>query len=200
MPKNSCNIVARPIKRGAGVASKTVLGTMGELNYHAPLLTYIRWQAEIAPHLIYEDPKPWKQPSRSIPRRGHSVRRNAGRNDGRTWVSRQFVCEDEDADWDLDLEDETEVLGSDYVSGSDEGRRSSERIEVGILDIAKPAKLRGVAREYAMVQSVSRVIAFPEDDRWVVVDEPAEAGWESVELEMSPKVRSRETYATILRT
>ncbi len=75
------------------------------------------------------------------------MRRNAGRNDGRTWMSPHFVCGiAEDADWDLDLEDlgdATNGLVSEYVSKSAGGTRPQWRLEVDILDVAKPAKLRG---------------------------------------------------------
>ncbi|RPD61810.1 hypothetical protein L226DRAFT_534004 [Lentinus tigrinus ALCF2SS1-7] len=197
MPKNSSTIVVRPMKRGAAaVASKTVLGTMCELNHHAPL-------AEIAPHLVCEDPKPWKQSSRSAPRLRRGVRRNAGRDDGRTWVSRRFVCGAAvDADWgsDLDLEDPADA--TDVWEG--DGAVARRRVEVDILDIAKPAKVRGTAREYEMVQSVSRVITFGDDDRdqWVDVggDVPvADAEWEAVEGGNEAKVPLQKSYAAALR-
>ncbi len=59
-------------------------------------------------------------------------------------MSPRFVCGvAEDADWDLDLEDLGYAADQLVSSGSAGEKRPQWRMEVDILDIAKPAKLRG---------------------------------------------------------
>ena len=105
-------------------------------------------QEEIAPHLVEVNPKPWKQASRSTPRHGRGNRRNAGRDDGRTYVSRRFVCGAAiESEWDGTSDDD---------AGTDSGERSRDPhaaegslipgpspMEVCLMDIARPARQRG---------------------------------------------------------
>ena len=104
-------------------------------------------QEEIAPHLIElqekENAKPWKQASRSAPRPWRQTRRNAGRDDGRTYVSRRFVCgaavgEESESDDQSHTEDRT-----DHRSPGGSHTRRLEKVEVCLMDMAKPAKQRG---------------------------------------------------------
>ncbi len=106
-------------------------------------------QEEITAHLRkYEETKPWKQESRSHRQYGWGwARRNPGPDDGKTWVSRQFVCgtaveprlsadahdEDVEHEWQAEWDGPSET----------EHPRDRARMEVSIMDIAKPAKLRG---------------------------------------------------------
>ncbi|KAI8989031.1 hypothetical protein BD414DRAFT_485770, partial [Trametes punicea] len=97
--------------------------------------------------------KPWKQASRSRWWKPPAPRRNPGRDDGRTWVSRRFVCgrsldsgwETRDGD-DSTMTTESEPLGSDLEEGiSEEQEMPRRRREVRIMDLAKPAKPRGAS-------------------------------------------------------
>ncbi|RPD65694.1 hypothetical protein L227DRAFT_570977 [Lentinus tigrinus ALCF2SS1-6] len=97
------------------------------------------------------------------------TRRNPGRDDGKTWVSRRFVCgtaveptsngsyaeahnEDVEDEWEAECQEDVVYT------------RDRARMEVSILDIAKPAKPRGPAKEYEIVDTVRRVIALEEDE------------------------------------
>ncbi|KAI1792664.1 hypothetical protein LXA43DRAFT_309408 [Ganoderma leucocontextum] len=183
-------IVVRPLARSTRSADKVVLGTLGELNGHAPVDDG-RQKLE---------PKPWKQASRSYPRfRAGKVvtRRNAGRDDERTWMTSRYVCgAGLEAEW-------SDECGGDEQDGrellvEDEGKHDG-RAEVAIMDIAKPMKLRGPSREYEVVDTVRRVIVLEDEDGWEW-DGDTELGreddrWETVEDMAS----SRLSYAMILQ-
>ena len=89
--------------------------------------------------------KPWKQASRSYPRfRAGKVmtRRNAGRDDGRTWMSGRYVCGAGLEEWSDEGGESGDVNHEEWEGSDDEGRQE-ERTEVGIMEIARPMKLRG---------------------------------------------------------
>lgn len=197
MPRNkkTATIVVRPMTHGVQTPKKVVLGTLSELNDHAPMVCPPTFaprlrtrplppchcstpcaatpadgvdaattahadaqasilQEEVTAHLrIYEDTKPWQQESVSSRHYRHHewrmTRRNPGRDDGKTYVSRRFVCgtavepapHDETHNDDVQHEWEAEWTGPSET----EYTRDRARMEVSILDIAKPAKPRGAS-------------------------------------------------------
>ena len=194
MPRNkkTATTVVRPMTRGEQNPKKVVLGSLAELNDHAPMVCPQTFapllrtrplppcdcptpcfasstttivdadahdaslQEQITAHWrIYEETTPWYQESRSTPQRYRDwtmTRRNPGRDDGKTWVSRRYVCgnADEpaangstDETYDEDVEHEWEA-GWEDQSGH-EYERDRARMEVAIMDIAKPAKPRGTS-------------------------------------------------------
>ena len=98
------------------------------------------------------DLKPWKE-SRSVPKqwrwRSSPTTRTAGRAVGNEWASSSYVCGPAvETEWDCeadageDGEYEYEGMGEDQYIAHEDGERRG-RVEVHIMDIAKPAKRRG---------------------------------------------------------
>ncbi|KAI0767551.1 hypothetical protein C8Q74DRAFT_1370312 [Fomes fomentarius] len=169
--KRAADIVVRPMGRGSRATTKTVLGTMSELNRHAPL-------EDIAPHLIVDNPKPWKQASRAAPRLGRANRRNAGRDDGRTWVSRRFVCGAAmESEWDGPSEEDTDA-DEEWAQDPPAKSRSPPPVEFCLMDIARPAKQRGSPRGYAVVGRAGTLL--PLEDEWEILAGDDDDEWESV--------------------
>ena len=108
-------------------------------------------QKTLAPALVAPPAKPWKQP-KPVPRIYRQRSTPAGRTVGREWCSNDCVCGAAvGPEWDLDARCayETDVQGewerecareNQYGANGEDARG---RIEVCILDIAKPAKRRG---------------------------------------------------------
>ncbi|KAJ7093513.1 hypothetical protein C8R44DRAFT_890733 [Mycena epipterygia] len=92
------------------------------------------------------------------------IRRNPGRMDGVQWNGDSFVCArqvDGDVTRPLDVgawdaEDQENTPGS-------EERGPQERMVVSLLDIARPAKRRGVAKKYEVLPTIRRVIELEDD-------------------------------------
>ncbi|KAF7326794.1 hypothetical protein MSAN_02498900 [Mycena sanguinolenta] len=84
------------------------------------------------------------------------VRRNPGRMDGVQWNGDSFVCARQvDGDTpNVEVEDE----GTRTEAGSDEQRPRGEPMVISLLDIARPAKRRGLAKKYQIVPRIGRVI------------------------------------------
>ncbi|KAI0323919.1 hypothetical protein GY45DRAFT_1332100 [Cubamyces sp. BRFM 1775] len=200
--KQSTTIVVRPIIPGTRQVTKTVLGRLDELNHHAPL-------EELDPvdFEYYKNVKPWKQQSRS--HKSQSPRRNPGRDDGKTYVSRRFVCgtaigSTRDARGDAaasQADDEDWKRKSTVVNGGDIGveRRKHSAREVRIVDIAKPMKPRrkgrGVSGDFEIVNAVGRVVALEdESDRWPTSGLELD-GWDMLEEWDSQQT----SYATVLQ-
>ncbi|KAI0719774.1 hypothetical protein C8T65DRAFT_635126, partial [Cerioporus squamosus] len=174
-------------------------------------------QEEITAHLrIYEETKPWKQESVSSRHYRHHgwfpTRRNPGRDDGKTYVSRRFVCgtavepasnNAETHNEDVQHEWEAEFDGQEDTAYT----RDRARTEVAIMDIAKPAKPRRSAKEYEMVATVRRVIALEEDEweeyayeDWELASEQYLCeDWEAVGDEASIHAGPSSSYATVVQ-
>ncbi|KAM5546118.1 hypothetical protein V8D89_000244 [Ganoderma adspersum] len=190
--KRTSQIVARPSARGSHTANKVVLGTMGELNRHAPMED-TRQKPEL---------KPWKQASRSYSRfRAGKVmtRRNAGRDDGRTWMSGRYVCG-------AGLEDDWSDEGGEPVDEDNEEREGlgdegpqEERTKVRLMGIAKPMKSRGSTRDYEVVGTIRRVTLLEDEDEWEWVGdvglEREDDHWETI----GETITSRTSYAKVLQ-
>lgn len=67
-----------------------------------------------------------------------AVRRNPGRMDGSRWNGRTFICSREVDDGMSHFESEDHLDDEGYHEWAPEGR-----LVVSLLDIARPAKLRG---------------------------------------------------------
>ncbi|KAG7100213.1 hypothetical protein E1B28_001988 [Marasmius oreades] len=140
------------------------------------------------------------------------VRRNPGRMDGVRWNGDSFVCPLH-VDSDLSVfggsEDELECEYDD--SYEFDNKRSEEKMKtvsetVCLMDIAKPMKVKGIAKDFEVLQTVRRVIALEdelENEEWemtsctgsewdeVIEDVESEAAlgaWQSY----SDAIRSRE--------
>ncbi|KAI0649806.1 hypothetical protein C8Q79DRAFT_940847 [Trametes meyenii] len=204
--KQRGNIVVRAIAHGEHRATKTVFGTLSQLNHRAPLekLDPVDFQ-------LYKNYKPWKKASHADPCKAHGPRRNPGRNDGQTYMSGSFVCgvavdpildpndyDDTELEWASEYADDVNV---------DEDVRwatlSQATQEVHIMDIAKPMKPKGAARKFEIIDTVQRVIALDEDN---MADWTGRIGgdseldeWETLEAEDMCDGEVAASYATVLR-
>ncbi|KAJ6601726.1 hypothetical protein DFH09DRAFT_1301926 [Mycena vulgaris] len=92
------------------------------------------------------------------------VRRNPGRMDGVQWNGDSFVCARQ-VDGDLSrVHDVGAWDAEDHESGplpEEQGRE--ERMVVSLLDMARPAKRRGVAKKYEVLPTIRRVIELEDD-------------------------------------
>ncbi|KAI1786350.1 hypothetical protein LXA43DRAFT_1085489 [Ganoderma leucocontextum] len=207
MPNNkkTATIVVRPIGRDTDTPRKIILAPLKALNQHQPLKT-------LAPALVAPLAKPWKQP-KSIPRiyRQHltPATRAVGRTVGQEWCSDEYVCgaaigpeweHEARGAYETDVQEEWErewARESQYDADEEDVRGP---MEVHILDIAKPAKPRGAAKEYEVVETVRRVIALEDDDKWEEweigsEDELESDEWEALEDENQRHV----SYAMVLQ-
>ncbi|KAJ7078657.1 hypothetical protein C8R44DRAFT_825190 [Mycena epipterygia] len=134
-------------------------------------------------------PRPWKIAGLKKPKyksqhlNNPRASRNPGRRDGFHWNGDGFLCP---ATVDGDLRDtgsadEPEV---DFDAGEmitqDDMRES--RHEVAILDIARHAKLKGVAKEFEVLEAPRRIIALDEDvflESQTMEDDESE--WEDID-------------------
>ncbi|KAK1223534.1 hypothetical protein PQX77_013582 [Marasmius sp. AFHP31] len=111
-------------------------------------------------------------------------RRNPGRMDGVKWNGDSFVCATrvDGDDHDSDSERYSDSGYDSELDVQDEKRPVRETFEISLLDIAKPMKAKGVAKEFEIVQTVQRVIALEDDaksDAWDLAS-CAESDWDEV--------------------
>ena len=164
-------------------------------------------QKTLAPALVAPPAKPWKQP-KSVPRIYRQLRSPPGHTCtptmGAEWDEARGAY-----DMDVQEEWEREWAGQSQHDADEEDGRG--RVEVHILDIARPAKPRGEgllcrmrgergiddgllpfpgpAKEFEVVETVRRVIALEDDDdgweEWDIgsEDELEFDEWEAVEDE-----------------
>ena len=57
----------------------------------------------------------------------------------------------------------------------------------------------GTAREYEMVQSVSRVVTLPDDESWEEVDLVETSEWERIQAVETSEAQVQKSYAAVLR-
>ncbi|KAI0672189.1 hypothetical protein C8Q78DRAFT_970749 [Trametes maxima] len=204
--KQRGSIVVRTIAHGEHCATKTMFGTLSQLNHRAPLekLDPVDFQ-------VYKNYKPWKKASHADPCKAHGPRRNPGRNDGHTYMSGRFMCGvavDPVLD-PVDYDDDTELewASDEYVEEVDEDVRratlSQATREVHIMDIAKPMKPKGAARKFEIIETVQRVIALDEDHMadWTdrIEGDSEWDEWETLDAEDMCEGEAAVSYATVLR-
>ncbi|KAF9257055.1 hypothetical protein L218DRAFT_965676 [Marasmius fiardii PR-910] len=107
------------------------------------------------------------------------VRRNSGRMDGVRWNGDSFICP-----WNVDRRYDASGNDFDFGDGDDSDWEESEypeRVEANgvsqatvlLMEIAKPMKVKGIAKNFEVLQTVQRVIVLEEED-----DMKSESGWE----------------------
>ncbi|KAJ6585307.1 hypothetical protein B0H19DRAFT_1109158 [Mycena capillaripes] len=119
------------------------------------------------------------------PRDTHS--RNPGRRDGFRWNAAAFICPASVDGFPPDLRDPAAAtMFEDNADREDVWEpepcaRPTSRHEVALMDIARYAKLKGVAKEFEVLDAPRRVIVLDEDAFW---DEPQflddDSEWEDV--------------------
>ncbi|OBZ77027.1 hypothetical protein A0H81_03119 [Grifola frondosa] len=131
----------------------------------------------LPPWVNVSNPKPWK-PRRRVKTDPPRLGRRYGQVIA--WRRDAYVCQravdgdyEESYESDLQNEWEQELALEDMPKERD---WKMTRHEVLLLDIARPAKMKGTAREFEMVDTVQRVIAL-EDEKQPFDDEE----WETVE-------------------
>lgn len=116
--------------------------------------------------------------------------------DGVRWNGDSFLCAgrvDGQADqYDSDLDEEDSDSESDYDTRV--GRERS--YVVSLMDIARPAKEKGLAKEFEVVQGVRRVIALDDND-WDGYEDDDDGGWESVPYGYGDE--EKKSYSAVLR-
>jgi len=88
--------------------------------------------------------------------------------DGVQWNGDSFVCArqvDGDGPRAHDVVVGEEDEGTEPLTPVDEKRSSNEPIVVSLLDIARPAKRRGIAKKYEVLPTISRVIELDDSVR-----------------------------------
>ncbi|KAM6501473.1 hypothetical protein JOM56_004487 [Amanita muscaria] len=129
----------------------------------------------------------------------HSTR-NPRRMDGMKWNGSTFVCPEnvEDNDFSPVLPREEYWCDGD----SEEVNHTNHGMEVCLMDFARPAKPRGVKKEFEVVDKLPSVIALDEEswesynsDDWYLPEDM----WEEVFMEGTAGVASRKTFADVLR-
>ena len=59
--------------------------------------------------------------------------------------------------------------------------------------------MTGTAREYEMVQSVSRVVTLPDEESWEEVDLVETSEWERIQAAETSEAQVQKSYAAVLR-
>ncbi|KAJ7605115.1 hypothetical protein DFH06DRAFT_1253263 [Mycena polygramma] len=90
------------------------------------------------------------------------IRRNPGRMDGVQWNGDSFVCARQ-VDGDGPRAHDVGAWEEDDSVVSDEKRADDTPMVISLLDIARPAKRRGVARKYEVLPTIPRVIELEDD-------------------------------------
>jgi hypothetical protein len=127
------------------------------------------------------------------------VRRNPGRMDGLRWNGSSFICSSSiDARTTYDIIDDCDIGEWDVDLEEQEEKLSNATFSVSLLDIARPAKPRGIAKHFEVVERLPRVIALEETDDfgWEKEDED----WEDLYGdEWLPLQKQRRAYSDIVR-
>nr|VWP01206.1 G protein beta subunit Gib2 [Ganoderma boninense] len=152
-------------------------------------------QKVLAPELVAPPAKPWKQP-KTVPRIYRQMHSPPGQ------VYRPATGPEYDqarGAYEVDVQEEWErEWAEESQHNAEEDTRG--RVEVHILDIAKPAKPRGPAKEYEVVQTVRRVIALEDDDAWEEWEIGSEDEFEVDEWEAIEDEKHRHaSYAMVLQ-
>jgi len=144
--------------------------------------------------------------TKKVPKAAGVVRRNPGRMDGMRWNGDSFICvANVDGDNAPQLEDEVLQDARHALAGAERTPANKRpAVLASLLDIAKPAKAKGVAKQFEVVDAVSKIIALDDDDAqtecWeldIERDEEWEDLYESEEEESDGS--DRQTYAAALR-
>ncbi|KAF8800151.1 hypothetical protein BYT27DRAFT_7263296 [Phlegmacium glaucopus] len=90
-------------------------------------------------------------------------RRNPGRMDGTQWNGSAFISGSKVDDGELFVrEEDVYDLKIDFIDTQDTRRHHTD-MTISLLDIARPAKPKGVAKDFEVVQKVRNVIALDDD-------------------------------------
>ncbi|KAE9396712.1 hypothetical protein BT96DRAFT_996486 [Gymnopus androsaceus JB14] len=132
-------------------------------------------------------------------------RRNPGRMDGVRWNADSFICPENVDGFESydDSSDSEEEVYDDAMSGDSRQREQAAHV-VSLLDIAKPAKPKGIAKDFEVVKGVRRVIFLEDEKDWETfsqeqVDEEWEE-WEEIyeSTALKKKPESKPSYSDIL--
>ncbi|KAI0357697.1 hypothetical protein OH77DRAFT_1435498 [Trametes cingulata] len=211
--KQCTTIVVRPIEPGTKRVTKQVLGDLSELNRHVPL-------EELDPMPFPGETKPWHQRSYSCAKAccdRRAPRPHLGCDDSQTLAAGRSACrrplartwmrrEDRDDEYTNDVEQgwTEEEVGEDERDGASRQGPTRPRSEVQIMDIAKPMKPRGTAKEFEIVDTVRRVIALEDEEEsmdWTgrIEDDVELDEWETLDVEDVVGRGIAQSYAEVLR-
>ncbi|KAF8797552.1 hypothetical protein BYT27DRAFT_7179180 [Phlegmacium glaucopus] len=121
--------------------------------------------------------------------------RSRSRLEGMQWNSKSFLSGTEVDDGELFIrEEDVYNFKIDFIDTSNTRRHHTD-MTISLLDIARPAKRKGVAKDFEVVQKVRNVIALEDDD------EGLEYQWEDDEWEQIPEEQHTEprSYASVLK-
>jgi len=125
-------------------------------------------------------------------------RRNPGREDGFQWNADHFLSPaDVDGNPNEAVSDcEIDILQQIIEDISTGDEYEPQRMSVSLLDIARPAKAKGVAKDFEIIETPIRVVALEEEEaEWPDVDEDE---WESIYAVETQHMQQR-TYSEVLR-
>ncbi|TFK65006.1 hypothetical protein BDN72DRAFT_220172 [Pluteus cervinus] len=188
----------------------TELNSFTQRSHNPNLVRFLYGKRSMDNEGRLETPKKYHEPT---------TRRNPGRMDGVQWNGNSFVPPKMVDDGDFRHGDEDTV--GEVISALDHEDVKEKYPEyfshngrvhsVSLLDIAKPAKVKGVAKEFEVVAGPQRVITIEDyedyletfsqgtsawDEAFDEFDEESE--WDDV-YEDDEHVRARKTYSAILR-
>ncbi|KAJ7778016.1 hypothetical protein DFH07DRAFT_1056340 [Mycena maculata] len=107
------------------------------------------------------------------------VRRNPGRMDGVQWNGDSFVCARQ-VDGDVSRRHDGSWDAEEHVNELRDGGPCDDRVVVSLMDIARPAKRRGVAKKFEVLPTIRRVIEVDDDaqsEQWEEWEAESDA-WE----------------------
>jgi len=140
------------------------------------------------------DLKPPRSPKghpQGLPGRGRSNGQGQVRKPGVEWNNSDEIDDGRDEALDVSEDEKERVRNDEPIENSPSGGQV-----VDLLDIARPAKSKGIAREFEVVQGSPRVIALPDEPRVpAIMDED----WENIDSEGSEDMDQRKSYSAVVR-
>ncbi|KAF9077324.1 hypothetical protein BDP27DRAFT_1312202 [Rhodocollybia butyracea] len=130
-----------------------------------------------------------------------------GRKDGKRWKATSFICGERvdglDSYHEHDTDEGERYTEEKYAAESGCNHTAKTEHVVFILDIAKPAKPKGIAKDFEVVEGVRKVIFLDDEGDWGRFSEEDE--WEEWEKIYSDSETSdvqevkRPAYSTVLQ-
>jgi len=123
-------------------------------------------------------------------------RRNPGREDGTQWNGSSFMSPADVDGYPEDTTSDNEIVLQQIIEDlTTECEYERRPMSVLLVDIARPAKAKGIAKDFEIVETPRRVVALhDEEGEWWESDED----WESVYAEETRHIERR-TYSEVLR-
>jgi len=133
-------------------------------------------------------PKSPKNFSQALPGRSRSPKQGQIRKPGVEWNNADDIDDGQDEALEISDDEKEGVKRGEAVEKSPAGGQI-----IDLLDIARPAKLKGIAKEFEVVQGSPRIVALPDEPLGPAAKEE---DWEEIDSE---DIDPRKSYSAVVR-